>query len=106
MLELTPKEIQNVGYDRYLREKGRYWKATIYTGVALVVVFVFDKFVPKPLRSYVDVGLLLCSAIPFLKLIIYDATKAGKRFREEWEKERLMVEGYKYMANRDKEQVK
>ena len=93
MLTLTPKEIENAGANRYIREQGRLAKATVILIITVVVgmvwMTVMDGRIADGIRRPVAFALVLGGLVYYFKLFYIDALKAGKKFREEWDKEHV-----------------
>jgi hypothetical protein len=95
MIELEPKEVETVGANRYLLENGRLWK-TVTICAALVLaggatrIFMADSITGMGVASkVVAIILVLLGFTYYWKVLGRDAIKAGKKFREEWDKEHV-----------------
>ncbi len=105
MKALTSKEIETIGTNRYLYNGKQIWIAlTILAaciGVALLIMRIPIADKPWTLVKVLEIAsvlLLLTGGFGyFAKVTLFDAPKAGKKFRAEWEKERL-TEAYKEYA--------
>lgn len=85
-IELTKKEIETVGYNRYMRLKRRMWKALIPMLVMFGVALGLAALTKGWGWTILVFVIILIGFMPFWKLMM-DANKAGKRFSEEQEKE-------------------
>lgn len=91
MTELTPKELENIGLNRYLRQNGRYFKSMGILLGALIIGAALDVGLKGIIVQEARVTLLLLFFIGglvwFSKVAVVDASKAGKKFREQYERE-------------------
>lgn len=105
MLELTPKEIETAGYNRYMKEKRRLVWTVVVLAVGLALGLLLVSVLPKTMNRYakgiIEILPMLAGFGYYYKVVFMDATKAGKKFQEEWEKER-MIEGYKELNKESK----
>jgi len=83
MIEITPKEIESVGQSRYMATKGRIGILFIILFGGLAISLTVEAMTKNHLVSDL---ILLVFLLPIIK-VIFDSFKAGKKFREEYEKE-------------------
>jgi hypothetical protein len=96
MIEITPKEIEVVGQNRYMAKKGKIWilLLIIFGGIALSFIFesVAKNHLSSLLTHLLSDLILVVVLIPVI-IIIFATSKAGKEFREKYYKERGVVSG-------------
>lgn len=90
MEDITLKEIENIGFSRYARAKGRMWWAIGEMCLAILVAWGISELpLSKIIRGALTLVVMALGFAYYLKLFLWDAPKAGKKFREEYEKERI-----------------
>ena len=85
-MELTDREIRNVGEGRYVRRRRRWMVFTGFVGIAWLLVYG-QLLMPTPATTADAVRLLLFAGIPSVAAIFWPfmlAGKAGKRFLAQW----------------------
>lgn len=92
MKEFTPKEIESIGGNRYLKANNRIAIAIAYAlcGLALALVsnLLLDSHLYDPIPSVIAVVIMLIGVGFYSKIVIWDASKAGKKFYAEYMKEK------------------
>jgi len=88
MIELAPLEIKQVGFNRYLNEKKRYWKGLVGFLGAMFVALAFsiftEPYIDNILRVFITVIIVIMGVYYFLR-IYNNATRAGRKFLQMWE---------------------
>ena len=88
-LNLTKKEVNNLGSNRYLFSKRRYWKAVWLligcTGIALLFDILTKNRLLETVGSAISSVIVIAGFIPFV-VVIRNANKAGVKLADEWEK--------------------
>jgi hypothetical protein len=94
MIELTPREIRGIGYNRYFNTKGRMGIGLGLIALSLAVAIVFteltDKYISDVLQMVVGAIIVILGFIYYVNVMRH-ADKEGKKFLEQWRKEKQEV---------------
>ncbi len=91
MIELTPKEVEGIGYNRYFSKKRLWWSyGLILISLAVAIGFMAltqDK-INDIAQSAIGVVIMLGGFSYYIR-ILFKASKEGKKLLAEWQKEKV-----------------
>lgn len=92
MIEFTPREITAIGERRWLKQSNRILKSigalVLALAVALALSVALKGKISPTLVSLIMILVILLGFGYYFKVFIRDSEKAGKKFLEEYQKER------------------
>ena len=87
---LTKREIEGIGYNRYLRHNRRILKTLVPFAITFILAMVFAFVTQDEIVDWVQAGimagLMILGVIP-MYFVMLRGMKVGKQFRESYEKE-------------------